>query len=164
VGALRRIEETLAVLLLAVLLVVMGLQVFTRYVLGAPLVWTEEAARWLYVWVVFLGAAACVADRGHVAITMLADRLPPWPRALLALAMNLLCLAVLAVLVRVGGAAALRVWDQEAVTFQLSLGWLYLPVPVCAAAMLVRLLITMAEDLRAARAGRTVSHAERSIT
>ncbi|MEJ2134846.1 MAG: TRAP transporter small permease subunit [Desulfofustis sp.] len=33
------------------------LQVFFRYVMNAPLYWSEEIARYAFVWLVFIGAA-----------------------------------------------------------------------------------------------------------
>ncbi len=64
-----------AALLFAIFLVVLA-QVFFRYVLGRPLVWTEEAARYLYVWTCYLGAAAAYHRGIHVRIGVVADRLP----------------------------------------------------------------------------------------
>jgi TRAP-type C4-dicarboxylate transport system permease small subunit len=71
-------EENLAAILLAMLLVAMGWQVFTRYALGAPSDWTEEAARYLYVYVVFLGTSAGISSRSHVSIAFFVERLPPF--------------------------------------------------------------------------------------
>lgn len=161
---LHRLEEALALAVLLVLTGVMAAQVFTRYGLGDPLVWTEEAARWLYVWLVFLGAAVVTRDRGHVAILVLLDRLPPWPRALLAAGLNLAAIGFLVAMVVVGLGAADRVADQEAVTFELSLAWLMLPVPVACASMALRLAFQTWDDLRAAREGRVVHAATRSLT
>ena len=66
-----RFEENLAALCLGGLLVTLFLQVFTRFITRDPLSWTEEAARYLYVYVVFLGSSAAVTDRTHVAIDFL---------------------------------------------------------------------------------------------
>lgn len=60
---------------------------------GAPLIWADEAAVSTMVWSGFLGAAALFGTRGHMAIDILARRLPPRTAAALALAADLAVLA-----------------------------------------------------------------------
>ncbi|MDR7400100.1 MAG: TRAP transporter small permease [Armatimonadota bacterium] len=69
-----------AVLLFAIFVVILA-QVLFRYGLGRPLVWTEEAARYLYIWTCYLGAASAFRRGTHVRIGALADRLPLPARA-----------------------------------------------------------------------------------
>ena len=52
------LEESLRFALLAlfaVIIVCVSLQVFFRYVLNDPLTWSEELARFSFMWMVFLG-------------------------------------------------------------------------------------------------------------
>ena len=49
-------------------------QVFSRYVLGSPSSFTEELARFLMIWIGVLGAAYVAGHNGHVAIDVLARR------------------------------------------------------------------------------------------
>ncbi len=67
-------------LLLGALIAVILMQVFFRYVLGNALGWAEELSIFLFVWLVFLGAAAASRDRMHITVTALIDRLPPRAR------------------------------------------------------------------------------------
>lgn len=68
-----------AILLLAIFVVILA-QVVFRYALGRPLVWTEEVARYLYIWTCYLGAALAFRRGMHVRIGALVDRLPPAAR------------------------------------------------------------------------------------
>jgi TRAP-type C4-dicarboxylate transport system permease small subunit len=103
-----RFEYNLAALLLGVLLIAMCWQVLTRYVLGVPSDWTEEASRYLYVYVVFLGTSAGISARSHVSISYFTDRLSPLPRLIVSLGVDVLILAFLAVMVWWGTRATLR--------------------------------------------------------
>ena len=47
------------VLLLGAMTLIMGVQVFSRYVLGASLSWYEELTRYLFVWAGFLSVGYC---------------------------------------------------------------------------------------------------------
>jgi hypothetical protein len=49
-AGLHRATCAASVALLAAIFAIMVLQIAFRYVLNAPLVWTEEAARYLYIW------------------------------------------------------------------------------------------------------------------
>ena len=53
---IRVIEITLAVLLLVAVLFILA-QVFFRYVLHHPLDWTEQSSRYLFIWMMMLGAS-----------------------------------------------------------------------------------------------------------
>lgn len=46
------------------------LQVFTRYVLNNPLPWSEEAARYLSMWAMFLGAVTVTSRHGHLCVDL----------------------------------------------------------------------------------------------
>jgi TRAP-type C4-dicarboxylate transport system permease small subunit len=59
-----------------VVIVVVLLQVFCRYVLGSALGWAEELSVYLLVWMVFLGAAAAAQDRSHIRVDVFVDLLP----------------------------------------------------------------------------------------
>lgn len=78
--------ETLALTIAAtcavVIAIVMAAQVFWRYGLGAPLLWSEPISVYALVWLVFLGAAVITARWEHVAITSFVDVFPAPIRAL----------------------------------------------------------------------------------
>jgi TRAP-type C4-dicarboxylate transport system permease small subunit len=63
--------------LLALLVATTLLQVLSRYVLSKPFDWTEETARYLFVWVAMLGAGMAAKDRAHFFVDLLLERLPP---------------------------------------------------------------------------------------
>ncbi len=47
------IEEFLMLVFLGAMTLIMGIQVFSRYVLGMSLLWSEELTRYLFIWSVF---------------------------------------------------------------------------------------------------------------
>jgi len=143
-----RFEDNLAALLLGVLLIAMCWQVLTRYAFGAPSEWTEEASRYLYVYVVFLGTSAGISSRSHVSISFFTDRLPPLPRLAVSLCVDALILAFLGVMVWWGTRATLRNLDIPLSVTQVSYAWVYVVVPVTSVAMIVRTVALMAGDVR----------------
>lgn len=72
---LKNSVEHLCFILVIVLAAVVFFQVFNRFILKAPLAWTEELAMLLFQWVVFLGAAVGVKRMSHFGIDLLVEKL-----------------------------------------------------------------------------------------
>ena len=115
-------------------------QVVFRYFLGDPLVWSDELARYLFVWCSFLGWVIAARKRSHLSVSSVADRLPPKGRALLALVGALAALLFAALLVYYGGRIAARNWDVETTSLAISIGVVYAIVPVAAVAVALHAL------------------------
>lgn len=71
VSWLRRGADAVAVALLSAMFASFIIQIFTRYVLDAPLGWTLEVCLTTWLWVVFWDAAFGLADRDHVKFDIL---------------------------------------------------------------------------------------------
>ena len=53
------LEEFLMIASLILMTMIMGIQVFSRYVLGASLSWSEALTRYIFVWAGFLSVSYC---------------------------------------------------------------------------------------------------------
>lgn len=53
------LEEFILVILLIAMTVIMGIQVFSRYILGMSLSWSEELTRYLFIWSSFISVSFC---------------------------------------------------------------------------------------------------------
>ncbi|MEO0384328.1 MAG: TRAP transporter small permease [Pseudomonadota bacterium] len=62
------IETALAVAVLTVIVSIILMQVFSRYVLGTPLIWVEELATYLLIWLAFLTASIALKLKRHITI------------------------------------------------------------------------------------------------
>jgi len=72
-GVLLRLISRVAAFALGASVVLMSFQILFRFFLNAPLTWTEEVDRYLFVWVVYLGSAVAVAMNAHIRVTFLID-------------------------------------------------------------------------------------------
>ena len=70
-----KLLKILAASILGCTVVLMSAQVVLRYIFNAPQAWAEEVGRYLFIWAVFLGAAAAMADDRHIRITVITGRL-----------------------------------------------------------------------------------------
>jgi TRAP-type C4-dicarboxylate transport system permease small subunit len=71
-------EKWAAILAIAVMTTAVAMQIIWRFVLSAPLAWTEELARLAMVWLVFMVVGWAIATRTHIAAEFLVQTLPPW--------------------------------------------------------------------------------------
>lgn len=74
IDLLTRINGVVATALFIGLTAVVTLQVLNRFVLHFPIIWSEELARFLFFWVVLLGAAMSVKNRRHFVIDVSTGR------------------------------------------------------------------------------------------
>jgi TRAP-type C4-dicarboxylate transport system permease small subunit len=68
--------EYIAASMLIAICVVLFVGMFARYFLQIGLGWTEEAARYLQVWMTFIGAAVAVKRWGHFQLTIVNQWVP----------------------------------------------------------------------------------------
>ena len=87
---------------LALMVVVILLQVFFRYVMNNALPWPDEAARFLMLWLTGLMAPIALRQGGFVAIETISQFLPNRMMSLLTMFLLILSLAVLCVAVQLG--------------------------------------------------------------
>ncbi|MBF9052297.1 TRAP transporter small permease subunit [Roseobacter sp. HKCCD9010] len=146
----ERLEEALLVALFLVAFVVLIAQILSRHFFPYPLAWSEEAARFLFLWIVFLGAAYLVRLNGHIAITLLTSRLPTPLRNVTYLMMQSMVLVFAAVVCWYGVDVAWKVRKLPTIAMEISSSWEYAAVPVSAGLITLR---TAANMLRALRGG-----------
>src|SRR5574341_902182 len=72
--------EWWAVLLLVIMVVVVCLGVFFRYALNSALVWYDEFASYLLVWLTFYGAVVAHYHQRHIGFDLMVEKLAPQAR------------------------------------------------------------------------------------
>lgn len=82
--------------------------VIARYVLNDSLTWSEELTRYMFIWIVYLGAAVAVRQRAHIAIDLFTGRISPRGERLLT-ALERLTTIAFALLVGIPGLAFVRI-------------------------------------------------------
>ena len=70
---IEQLTEGLAMVSVVVMVLATGYQVFGRYLLGRSPAWSEELARYLMVWLTFLGATAVLRSGGHLTVSAFFD-------------------------------------------------------------------------------------------
>ena len=97
---INRCVQYIGFVQLSLMTLIIILQVFYRYVLGSSLSWSEESARFLFIWVVLLGASMGVKESFHVSVTLFKDMLPRRIKVTVDVLVNLLTGVVAAIIQR----------------------------------------------------------------
>lgn len=63
-----KFEEYFAASLLVVMTFLIFFQVISRFILNAPLAWSEESARYIFVWLIYISAALAVKRQEHIRV------------------------------------------------------------------------------------------------
>ncbi|MGD8202101.1 TRAP transporter small permease [Ornithinimicrobium sp. W1679] len=92
------VVKTVMVILLVALLIAVGANVFGRFVLNTSLPASAEMARFLFIWVIFLGAALAHLHNEHIAVSLVTDRLSASMRRWFVLVQELIILVVVVAL------------------------------------------------------------------
>jgi TRAP-type C4-dicarboxylate transport system permease small subunit len=140
--------EVCAAALLAVEIVVMLAGVICRYALHQPLVWSDELAGILFLWLAMLGAVLALRRGEHMRMTAFVSRLSPERRAFvdtLAIAASIALLALL-----IGPAYDYASGEAAIITpaLEISNAWRALALPIGAVLMLIVGLIRLAQVSR----------------
>lgn len=83
-------EGIIASLLFCVTLLLVMLNVITRYVFRTGIPWSEEFATGCFVWTAFVGSAACYKHRAHVGVDLIVNRLPAAPQNIVKIVIDIL--------------------------------------------------------------------------
>jgi tripartite ATP-independent transporter DctM subunit len=130
-------------ILMVVEIVVLFAGVLARYVFHAPLVWSDEVASTLFLWLGMLGSALALCGNFHLRMTTVVTRLPPAARPFVEPFSLAVCAVFLALLLM----PAWRYLAIESATITATLGismtWRAVAMPVGIALMLVITLLQM---------------------
>ena len=125
--------ETLAAVVVAVLVLDVLWQVFTRFILKSPSTWTEEVAVFMIIWVALLGAAVALGQGAHLGIDYFVGKLPVKIRVFTEVFV-FLCVAVFSFCVMILGGVDLVTTtlqlNQLSPALGVKMGYVYLAVPI----------------------------------
>ncbi len=135
-------------LLMAAMVVIIAAQVWYRFVLNDPLSWSEEAGRYLFVWISFMGAAAGVRYQVHLGIDLMDKLLSPGLYRWVVVLINLIIQVFLVVIIYWGFKILGVIKFQESASMHISMAYPYLAVPVGSIFMFINSVRVLVAALR----------------
>lgn len=127
---ISNVYKCVSMVLIAALLVVMVIQVFYRYVLNDSLSWSEELARFIFVWASMLGTVVVTAVRGHAAIKMFDNLFPKLLNDIKSVIFDGIAVAIGVMLTYFGVRLVNSVWGQTSAAMKVPYAYVYMAIPI----------------------------------
>lgn len=128
------------IVLMGLMVIVIFTQVFSRYVVGSSISWTEELARYLLIYLTFIGSAVAVREHAHLRVDFLVVRLPAVVQRILALATTVGIAIAAGFLLYYGATFTLLARGTVSPALEQSIAWVYAVMPVTGLLMLAFVL------------------------
>ena len=145
---LENLVEGTCMVLVVALAVVVFLQVFNRFVLKAPLAWSEDLAMLLFQWVAFLGAAVGVKRMRHFGIELVVRKLSEKSRRWIEILVPFIVGIVAVTMITEGYKLIQFNINRTYSSMDLSYIWAYLPIPLSGVLIIIFLIEQEAQRLK----------------
>jgi TRAP-type C4-dicarboxylate transport system permease small subunit len=124
------------------------LNVFTRYVLKAPIIASIELSRILFVWSCFLAAGITYYKKGHIVISFLFEKFSVYGKKVIRISIYILSMLFFGLLTVWSIQVVHLIWNTEFPILGISQSWLYLPLPLSSLIMLFFSIEFLIESIR----------------
>lgn len=139
--SLDRFAAICVISLMGVMSVITFVAVFFRFVMHSPLAWTEEVARYMMVWVTFMGAGLAMGKGRHIGVTMALDLLPRRLRLIADAVAKYIMAAFFCAMIYYGAKFTLNLRTQVSPALGLPMIFPYIAVPIGCFYMLLQILL-----------------------
>lgn len=138
----NNIEKNLCIVLMAAILVALTIQVIGRYVFNNTPQWSEELARYLFIWLTFMGVGYAAKENAHIRIESFNNAWPKPIRKTIILIGELSWLVFNLIIIYISSKYTQTVFgtNQMSVAVKIGMGWVYLAIPVGYLLMSIRII------------------------
>jgi TRAP-type C4-dicarboxylate transport system permease small subunit len=136
-----------SLILIVIMVLLVWMQVFMRYLLNFSPFWIEAAARYMMIWSLLMASAVLVGSDGHVRVDFIQQLYSPTVDKVISLVLSLAILVFLLVYTVFGMEAALDQWTVRDGSIRISMFWPFIIVPISGILMILNLLVRMHEIL-----------------
>ena len=122
----------------AFLVTCISLQILTRFIIKIPMPWTEEYARYMFVWLAMFGSVKAVRERSHIFVDILEVVIKGKVAHYSSIIADIISMTLFCILIYVSTPWAINNLDVDTQSIpEISLGLFYSGIPIAAALMLL---------------------------
>ncbi|WP_051533911.1 TRAP transporter small permease [Desulfitibacter alkalitolerans] len=145
VDGINKIIIKLIAILLFVIFVLLVTQVFFRFVINKSLSWSEEAARYLIIWTVFLGVAIGVRRQSLIAVEALVQNVPEKLQLVFKAIALIITIAFSVFLVVFGIEMCQMTINHQSTALHMPMSYAYAAIPMGGTLILINALSVLVE-------------------
>lgn len=146
-GLDKHLEEYILIILSILTVAIIFLQVVMRYVFGNSLPWSEELARYLFIWMIYIGVSYGVKRRKHLNVDSFSMLFEQKGKIVVGIISNSLFL-VFAVVIAVYGINIIADITRESAALEIPMGWIYAAPTAGMLLTIIRLLQVLTIQVR----------------
>lgn len=128
-NVIEKILKSFLFVIFSFMVAIIIVQVFRRQMFGSSFPWVEEAARYLFIWTIFIASAIGVKEKSHASVEFLLKKMKTKKKYILIIIKHLLMIFFFFTLVIVGINRTSTSFGELAASFPLLKGWAYLAIP-----------------------------------
>jgi TRAP-type C4-dicarboxylate transport system permease small subunit len=145
----HRVLKIFLTLLMALMIVPVALQILSRYVGIIPrYVWTEEVARFCFIWIVMIGSMIAVRDETHFKVDLLPDADTDRQKGTSSLIVHIAMMLMAFVFAWYGTVFAKFGFIQQSEMSGINMLWIYISFPLAGVTWVVFLLERIVADVQ----------------
>jgi TRAP-type C4-dicarboxylate transport system permease small subunit len=152
----KHLEEIFISLAMGYFVTVTVLQIIFRFILRIPASWTEETAKYAFIWMTFVGSSLGAKIQSHIRVDMFENSLKGLPRLIVNWLNQLIFLAfaVIMTVVGIGMCISLLSRPQLSPALKIPMQWIYAALPVGMGLMCVRITLNLVSQIKAQISGK----------
>lgn len=145
---LDKIARIFTQLSVFVMVVVVLLAVFMRYIMRNPLIWGDELSRYCLVYMTFVGASVALKDRAIAAMELIVEKLPAKIGKIVSILVCIIMIALLSFLFYYSMQLLFEnsVKNQISPGLQMPMSWAYFSMPLGLGLMIIQAVFLLIEE------------------
>ncbi len=143
-----KVEDTFLMVCFSIIAIALLMQIFCRYCLNSPLVWTEELSRYLLVWITFFGINYGLRRNKHIRMEFFYNKMPEQTQRLVTILTQALIIYFMVVLFSPTLDFVRMQMNIESSAMQISMGIVYISLPIGFCLSTISLILSTLETLR----------------
>jgi TRAP-type transport system small permease protein len=148
IDAYGRLLDLALIATVAILIIPVSLQIFSRFTALIPsYIWTEEMARFFFIWMIMIGSMVGIRDGAHFDVDLWPE-LKPRANALLRIISNIFVLILALVFIWYGIKFVQFGWSQTSELAELPMPWIFVAWPMAGLTWVLYLGDRFLADLR----------------
>ena len=151
----NHLEEYLLVLLMVAEVIIVFAQVITRFILKTPLAWSEEIARYMFIWLVWIGAAYATKENKNIKIDILSSKFTGGMKILAEIFAGVLFIGLMVFMFYTSGKVTYTVYKSNSIAtgshMPMWIAWFSLPLSM--ALMTIRFIQNSVRSIRDKKKG-----------
>ncbi|MFA5527608.1 MAG: TRAP transporter small permease [Peptostreptococcales bacterium] len=147
IDKINQCVEYVTIVLIAVMVIVVFLQVIFRFIIERSLAWSEEMARYLLIWVTFLGASIGMKRKSHIGVEVVVNLFSERIQVFIRIITNMIMMVFLVAVIIWSQRLLAIVSQQRSPAMEISMAIPYTAIVVSSALMALYILYNILLDI-----------------